>query len=100
MEQLRVPRSGSLESRRGGTPGPKALWSLPLGSQRLTEGITRVRGIGDGCGKLGPRSCEAGELATPRQCPCLMNMHEPPPSLRDVTGRPGVSAGAAPGPRQ
>lgn len=26
------------------------------------------------------------------RCPRLMNMQEPPPSLRDVTGRPGVSA--------
>lgn len=60
MEQLRVPRSGSLESRRGGTPGPKALWSLPLGSQRLTEGFTRVRGIGDGCGKLGAGAARRG----------------------------------------
>jgi hypothetical protein len=46
------------------------------------------------------REPRGGERATPRRCPRLMNMHEPPPSLRDVTGRPGVSAGAAPGPRQ
>lgn len=80
-------------ARAEGPPQPPA---GPSGSRVLTGEKT---GREEGGGKLGsgPRSRERG---SPGRCPRLMNMQEPPPSLRDVTGRPGVSAGAAPGPSQ
>lgn len=87
MRGQRAPRSRP--------PGPLGAESC-LEEENWSRSAPRARGRR---GKLGAGGAEPPAHGR-RRCPRLMNMQEPPPPVRDVTGRPGVSDGAAQGPCQ
>lgn len=77
--ETRSGREGSPQPPAAVLGEPSPAWSTSAGERE------------DAGGKLGVGAAEPGARKQSR-CPRLMNMQEPPPSLRDVTGRPGVSA--------